>query len=100
MDLAAKSIEVAVNPCEETRFKVLAVTKAESIEVESHRTKSGFKTFRAPKAKASISNVSHEYHIDSDSVVDLTKVDLVLNIEDLVEDPACNKVNGAELRWG
>ena len=99
MDLAARSIEVAVNPCEETRFKVLALTKAERTEVESSKTKNGFKTFQAPKAKERITQVSYEYHVDSDNVVDLTKVDLKLNFEDVVEDPSCKRVNGAELRW-
>ena len=100
MDLSAKSIEVAVNPCDETRFKVLALTEAEGTEVESFKTTSGFKTFQAPEAKENITQVSHEYHVDSDNVVDLTKVDISLNFKDVVEDPSCKRVNGAELRWG
>ena len=49
-------------------------------------------------AKESLTNVTHKYHIDSDNVVDLTKLELSLNLEDVLEDPLCHKVNGAELR--
>ena len=72
--------------------------KAEKTEVVSQKSKSGFKTFEAPKAKENLTNVTHEYHVDSDNVVDLTRLDLRLSFEDVVEDPSCHKVNGAELR--
>ena len=99
-DLAAKSIAVTVNPCQMTRFKVSALTKAEGEEVASHKTKSGFKTFEAPKAKEDITQVFHEYHVDQDNVVDFTKVDLRFKFHDVVEDPSCKRVNGTELRRG
>ena len=98
MDLASRSLEVAVKPCQETTFQVSALTKAEKTEVVSKKSKSGFKTFQAPMAKESLTNVTHKYHIDSDNVVDLTKLELSLNLEDVLEDPLCHKVNGAELR--
>ena len=98
MDLASRSLEVAVKPCQETAFQVTALTKAEKTEVVSQKSKSGFKTFEAPKAKENLTNVTHEYHVDSDNVVDLTKLELSLNLEDVLEDPLCHKVNGAELR--
>ena len=82
----------------ETIFQVSALTKAEKTEVMSQKSKSGFKTFQAPKAKENLTDVTQEYHIDSDNVVDLTKLDLSLNLEDVLEDPSCHKVNGAELR--
>ena len=75
-----------------------ALTKAEKREVVSQKSKSGFKTFKAPKAKENLADVTHEYLIDSDDMVDLTKLDLSLKFEDVVEDPSCHKVNGAELR--
>ena len=98
MDLASRSLGVAVKPCQETAFQVTALTKAEKTEVVSQKSKSGFKTFEAPKAKENLTNVTHEYHVDSDNVVDLTKLELSLNLEDVLEDPLCHKVNGAELR--
>ena len=98
MDLASRSLEVAVKPCQETAFQVSALTKEEKTEVVSQKSKSGFKTFKAPRAKENLTDVTHEYHIDSDDMVDLTKLDLSLKFEDVVEDPSCHKVNGAELR--
>ena len=87
-----------MSPCEVVSFKVVVLTKAEGTQVESYKTKSGFKTYKAPKAKENITQVSHEYHVDPDNVVDLTKVDLSLNLQDLVEDPSCKMVKDAELR--
>ena len=98
MDLASRSLEVAVKPCQEATFQVSALTKAEKTEVVSQKSKSGFKTFQAPKAKENLTDITHEYHIDSDDMVDLTKLDLSLNFEDVLEDSSCHKVAGAELR--
>jgi hypothetical protein len=101
IDLNAKEAEVTVEPCTETRFKVVATTVADGVKVESHRTRRGFKTSKPPMGKQPPEDSKlHSYRVDvNNGIMDLTKIDLTVAFADVADDPSCNRVNATELRF-
>lgn len=99
-NVSAKSHVVEVTPCEEVRFEVEVTLRGQDQElrVKSLRSEAAFKTYLPPKPKENVS-VELGRHQDPNGVIDVTKADLKVKFEDLVDDPGCHKVTGAELRY-
>ena len=97
-DVNQKTLEITVTPCEEVRFAVRAELLENEGQAQSYFSKRRFKSFAEPLGKT-IDATLFKYHKDPDSgVLDLTRVDIDVDFDDVVEDPSCRRVVGTELR--
>ena len=100
-DLSVKNLSVIIEPCVETSFRVKIFVLGGEVEEEvvSFGSNRDFMVFKDPRA-VDYPEIEFGYHVDEGTgVMNLTVVDVEVDFQNVVDDPACRRVTGIELRY-